>query len=150
MRDEDTYLFTLSLTSVSTTVIFTQRVFVRVLYRFVSSVISSNQIFIKLFLIAFPSFWSQRVTCVSLRKKSENNKPSMRHCDHMFLPINYLFFMSHDQIKCFKPCHTNKQHISLSITPFPRSLSWHDSVIMACFSSCLVLHSSPVSIKRSI
>lgn len=150
MRDEETYLFTLSLSSVSTTVIFTQRVFVRVLYRLVPSVISSNQIFIKLFLIAFPSFRSQRATCVSLRKKSENNKPSMRHCDHMFLPINYLFFMSHDQIKCFKPCQTNKQHISLPITPFPRSLSWHDSVVMACFSSCLVLYSSPVSIKRSI
>lgn len=123
MRDEETYLFTRSLTSVSTTVIFTQRVFVRVLYRFVSSVISSNQIFIKLFLIAFPSFRSQRVTCVSLRKKSENNKPSMRHCDHMFLPINYLFFMSHDQIKCFKPCHTNKQtthfssHYAFSTVP---------------------------------
>lgn len=67
------------------------------------------QIFIKLFLIAFRSFQSQRVSCVSLRKKSGNNKPSMHHCDHMFLPINYLFFMSHDQIKCFKPCHTNKK-----------------------------------------
>lgn len=32
---------------------------------------------------------------------------------------------------------------------FPRSLSWHDSVVMACFSSCLVLYSGQYRIIKT-